>query len=80
VELEKGGLVITQVFVPGEDGAHDKVMHWILLYGVEGDSFKVIDPMPKPIGGKIKLSAEELEEYMKTPFERTYISVWKNED
>ncbi len=79
-ELEKGGLVITQVFIPGEDGEHDKVMHWILLYGVSGGAFNAIDPMPKPVGGKIKLSAEELEEYMKTPFERTYISVWQEED
>lgn len=79
-ELEKGGLVITQVFIPGEDGAHDKVMHWILLYGEHDGVFDVIDPMPKPVGGKIKLSAEELEEYMETPFERTYISVWENED
>ena len=79
-ELEKGALIITQVFIPGDDGVHDKVMHWILLYGAEGDCFKAIDPMPKPVGGKIKLSEEELEEYMKTPFDRTYISVYKNED
>jgi len=79
-ELEKGGLVITQVYIPGEDGEHEKVMHWILLYGESDGVFSVIDPMPKPVGGKIKLSADELEEYMKTPFERTYISVWEKGD
>ncbi len=79
-ELEKGGLVITQVFIPGDDPEHDKVMHWILLYGEHDGVFDAIDPMPKPVGGKIKLSADELEEYMNTPFERTYISVWENGD
>ncbi len=79
-ELEKGRLVITQVFIPGEDGEHEKVMHWILLYGFENGMFRAIDPMPKPVGGKIKLSVEELEGYMNTPFERTYISVWEKED
>ncbi|MBE7016823.1 MAG: hypothetical protein E7420_01505 [Ruminococcaceae bacterium] len=79
-ELEKGGLVITQVFIPGEGGETDKVMHWILLYGEDAGIFNAIDPMPKPVGGNIKLSADELEEYMNTPFERTYISVWENGD
>ncbi len=79
-ELEKGRLIITQVFIPGEGGENDMVMHWILLYGEHDGVFDVIDPMPKPIGGKIKLSAEELEGYMNTPFERTYISVWENRD
>lgn len=79
-ELEKGALVITQVFIPGDDPEHDKLMHWILLFGEQGGVFNAIDPMPKPVGGRIKLSAEELEEYMNTPFERTYISVWKNGD
>lgn len=79
-ELEKGRLVIVQVYIPGDDGEHEKVMHWILLWGMDGELFKAIDPMPKPVGGKIRLSPGELEEYMKTPFGGNYIAVWKNED
>lgn len=79
-ELEKRRLVIVQIYVPGEDGEHEKLMHWILLWGMEGDHIKAIDPMPRPVGGKIKLSAAELEEYIKTPFGGNYISVWQNED
>lgn len=79
-ELEKGRLVIVQVYVPGDDVEHEKVMHWILLWGMAGDHFKAIDPMPKPVGGKIKLSPRELDEYIKTPFGGNYIAVWKNED
>lgn len=79
-ELELGRIVIVQVYIPGDDGEHEKVMHWILLYAMEGDGFKAIDPMPKPDGGgKIKLSAEELDEYIKTPFGGNYISVWERE-
>ena len=74
-ELDSGRLVILQILVEGDYGAHDKVMHWILLYGHEDGVFRAIDPMPKPVGGRIRISEEELAEHMETPFGGCYISV-----
>ena len=79
-ELEKGRLIIVQMFVDGDEGGHKKLMHWILLYGFEEGQFRAIDPMPKPVGGKIKLSCDELESHLDTPFERCYISIWEEQD
>lgn len=71
-ELSEEKLVILQTFIEGDaDGIHDRVMHWILIYGFENEIFKVCDPGC----GKITLSEKEVLEYMETPFGRTYISV-----
>lgn len=70
-ELARQRLVIAQIFIEGDDGAHEKVMHWILLYGYENGCFLVCDPLE----GKTMLSDEELEEGLETPFGRSYISV-----
>lgn len=71
-ELENGRIVITQTFIEGNaDGIHEKVMHWILIYGFDKGIFSVCDPGC----GKIKLSEREAENYIKTPFGKTYISV-----
>lgn len=71
-ELFEEKLVIIQTFIEGNaDGIHDKVMHWILIYGFENGNFLVCDPGY----GKTKLSENELEEFMKTPFGRIYIAV-----
>ena len=63
-QLGKGKLMIVQCIVSGDaDGIHDETLHWILLYGYEGESFFACDPL----SGKIKLSETELEEYTHTP-------------
>ncbi|MBQ7874083.1 MAG: hypothetical protein IJ306_02815 [Oscillospiraceae bacterium] len=73
-ELKKDRLLIVQTFIEGNaDGIHDKVMHWILLYGFENGIFKACDPL----SGKTTFTQEELAGYMETPFGKTYISVWE---
>lgn len=73
-ELEKDRLVILQCFVEDDaDGMHDHVLHGILIYDFDGDSFRACDPMR----GKVTLSETELEAGMETPLGRMYISVGK---
>ena len=71
-ELDAGRPIILETIIPGDaDGIHDRVLHWIVVYGYEGDLFHVCDPL----SSKIKLTAQELEHYMDTPIGKIYISV-----
>ena len=71
-ELDKGKQIILETFIPGDaDGLHDHVLHWIVVYGYDGDLFHVCDPL----SSKIKLTAAELETYMDTPIGRIYLTV-----
>lgn len=72
-ELAREKLLIVQCLIDGNNGIHDRVMHWIVLYGFENGKFLAGDPLPQ--GGKIRLTEDELQEYMKTPFGGTYIAV-----
>lgn len=73
-ELDADRQVILETIIPGDaDGIHDHVLHWILLYGYEGDFFLACDPLSE----KIKMTATELEEYMDTPIGKIYIAVGK---
>lgn len=77
-ELEKGRLVIGQVFVEGNaDGVHDHVMHWVVVFAAEGEQFRVANPAPE--GGKLLLTADELDSYLQTPFGGCCISVGKEQ-
>lgn len=77
-ELEKGRMVIAQVFVEGNaDGVHDHVMHWVVVFSTDGDNFRVADPSPE--GGKRLLTADELDSYLQTPFGGCCISVGKEQ-
>jgi ABC-type bacteriocin/lantibiotic exporter with double-glycine peptidase domain len=71
-ELDAGRLIILETIIPGDaDGMHDHVLHWVVVYGYEDDLFYVCDPL----SSKIKLTADELEEYMDTPIGRICITV-----
>ena len=63
--------MVLQCFIDGDaDGMHDKVMHWILVYDFGGENFYICDPL----SGKIEITKEEMEEYIKTPFGKIYIA------
>lgn len=65
--LDTGRQIILQCIVPGDaDGMHDHVLHWIVVYGYEGDEFLVCDPL----SSKIRITREALENYMDTPIGR----------
>ena len=71
-ELDAGRQIILETIIPGDaDGIHDHVLHWIVVYGYDGDLFHICDPL----SSKIKLTAEELERYMDTPVGKIYIAV-----
>ena len=71
-QLDGGRLLMVQCLVPGDaDGMHDKTLHWILLYGYEGDDFLACDPLSR----KIRLSEAELEGYANTPQGRLCVAV-----
>lgn len=75
-ELDAGRQIILETFIPGDaDGIHDHVLHWIIVYGYEGEMFYVCDPL----SSKIKLTAEELEAYMDTPIGKIYLAVGASE-
>lgn len=64
-ELAGDRLVLVEVCIPGDaDGLHDRVMHGILLYGVDGADFLACDPL----SGRIRLTEEELAALMDTPY------------
>lgn len=71
-ELDAGKQIILETIIPGDaDGIHDHVLHWVVVYGYEGDLFRVCDPL----SSKIQLTAAELEGYMDTPIGKIYIAV-----
>ena len=75
-ELDAGRQIILETFIPGNaDGIHDHVLHWIIVYGYEGEMFQVCDPL----SSKIKLTAEELDAYMDTPIGKIYLAVGASE-
>ena len=70
--LDSGRQIILETIIPGDaDGIHDHVLHWIVVYGYEGDLFHVCDPL----SSKIKLTTKELEQFMDTPIGKIYIAV-----
>lgn len=71
-ELDAGRIIILQCIIPGDaDGIHEEVLHWVVVYGYDGDVFSVCDPL----SSKIKLHAAELERYMDTPIGHIYLAV-----
>lgn len=76
-ELSQGWLVILQCIVDGNaDGIHQRVLHGVLVYGFEGDTFFVCDPE----NGKTTLTAEELTAYANTPAGQMYIAAGRRAD
>lgn len=69
-ELDSGKQIILQCIVPGNaDGIHDYTLHWIVVYGYDGDEFLVCDPL----SSKIRINTEAMERYMDTPIGRLCI-------
>ena len=61
-----------ECIIPGNaDGLHDEVLHWILIYGYEGEVFLACDPL----SAKIRLKSEKLENYMDTSIGKICIVV-----
>lgn len=70
--LDAGRQIILQCIVPGNaDGMHDHTLHWIVVYGYEGDEFLVCDPL----SSKIRITEEAMEQYMDTPIGRICILI-----
>lgn len=64
--------VIVQCIVPGNaDGIHEETLHWIVVYGYEGEEFLVCDPL----SSKIRISSDAMERYMDTPIGRICVVV-----
>ena len=71
-ELDAGRQLMVQCIVPGDaDGIHDHVLHWVVVYGYEEDTFLVCDSL----SSKIRITAEAMEGYMDTPIGRICVSV-----
>ena len=71
-QLAAGRLLIVQVFVTGDaDGMHDKVLHWVLLYGCDGDAFLIADPNSV----KLRLTEQEMLRYTDTPIGHVCLTV-----
>lgn len=69
-KLDSGRQIILQCIVPGNaDGIHDHTLHWIVVYGYDGDEFLVCDSL----SSKIRINAEAMEHYMDTPIGRICI-------
>ena len=69
-KLDSGKQIILQCIVPGNaDGIHDHTLHWIVVYGYDGDEFMVCDPL----SSKIRITSEAMENYMDTPIGRICI-------
>lgn len=71
-ELDAGKQIMLECIIPGNaDGLHDEVLHWILIYGYEGEVFLACDPL----SAKIRLKSEKLENYMDTSIGKICIVV-----
>lgn len=71
-ELDAGRQLIVECIIPGDaDGIHDEVLHWIVVYGYEGEDFLACDPL----SSKLRLTEAELARYMDTPIGQICISV-----
>ena len=72
-ELDAGRQIILETIVPGNaDGIHDRVLHWIVVYGHEGDVFRVCDPGYRQ---KTTLTVAEMTGFMDTPIGKIYLAV-----
>ena len=73
-ELTADRLLIVQTIIPGDcDGMHNRVLHWIVVYGYEAGLFHAFDPLPN--GGRFTLSGDELAALTDTPIGASYIAV-----
>ena len=73
--LDAGKQLILHCIVPGNaDGIHDHTLHWIVVYGYEGEEFLVCDPL----SSKIRIPEEVMENYMNTPVGRICIATGEN--
>ena len=71
-ELQKGRQLILQCIVPGDaDGIHDHTLHWVVVSGCRGDTFRVCDPEKNVLF----LTGQQMEDYMNTPIGRICLSV-----
>lgn len=70
--LSQGHLIVLECFVDGNvDGVHEKVLHWVVVYGYENGEFMVVNPS----AGKKRYCDREMEEYMDTPIGKMAIAV-----
>ena len=73
-ELTADRLLIVQTIIPGDcDGMHNRVLHWIVVYGYEAGLFHAFDPLPN--GGRFTLTDDELAALTDTPIGASYIAV-----
>ena len=71
-ELNEHRQLLLQCIVPGDaDGIHNETLHWVVIYGYDGDEFLVCDPLCS----KIRLTSDEVEHYMDTPIGTICLSV-----
>ncbi len=71
--LEQKYQIVLECFVDGNvDGVHEKVLHWILIYGYENGEFLVANPSSTK---KSRYCDEEMEEYMNTPIGKMVVAV-----
>ena len=78
-QLDAGRKVAVEIVVDGDaDGVHDKVLHWVLVGGYEGDIFWVYDPNPN--SRKRPVCAQEMEQYMDTPLGKIWVAVTDTAD
>lgn len=71
-KLDAGKQLIVQTIIPGDaDGIHTEVLHWVVVYGYQGDTFLACDPL----SSKLTFTCEELEKYMDTPIGRIVVTV-----
>jgi len=74
-KLKEGFKIILECFVDGDaDGIHEKVLHWVLVYGYEEGTFRVHNSSADQ---RMMISDEDMEEYMETPIGRMAVVVGK---
>lgn len=70
--LSQDKQILLQCIVPGDaDGIHLEVLHWIVVYGWDGDDFLCCDPL----SSKLRISSQAMESYMDTPIGKVCIAV-----
>ncbi len=76
-QLDEKKLLIVQCIVPGDaDGIHQETLHWVLVYGYEGEEFLLCNPLSH----KIRLTEQELMGYADTPIGFITVTVKDEED
>ena len=66
-------LMVECIVEGGADGEHDCILHWVVVYGTEGENFLVFDPSRD--GGCRTFTPQEMEDYMDTPLGRISLAV-----